>query len=258
MNRLPEHGRIDCTKCFSQEPVLFDKTQETDGSWRITANPLAWGNPTAEIIILGFSKGPTQAGVLASTPHNEIAYKGNRRNLGKILAHIGLIKKAEDDDLKRLIDEAIANNNGRFHFGSFIKCTVEQKDHNTGTWKGSGGGMLDKFVATPFGQKVARTCATNYLATLPENTKLIVMFGLGTKQSYVRAAFKVFQIARPGHWYWINEVSYSDSIITVVHVEHFASQGALIPNWLGVNKNERSRLGLLAQEAVVQAQVEMA
>ncbi len=38
--------------------------------------------------------------------------------------------------------------------------------------------------------------------------------------------------------------------ITVVHVEHFASQGALIPNWLGENKSERSKLGGLAIESV--------
>jgi len=73
------------------------------------------------------------------------------------------------------------------------------------------------------------------------------MFGLGTKQNYVREAFKLFCAARPCEWHWINEVAYSDSKITVVHVEHFASQGALIPNWLGTNKHERSRLGVLQE-----------
>lgn len=257
MTYLPKHGRIDCTDCFNEKPVLFDRTQESDGSWRITANPLAWGNTDAEIVVLGFSKGPTQAGALASTPHDQIAYKGSRLNVGKILAHIGLMEKTEDRALKHTVDNAIANRNGRFHFGSFIKCTVERRDLETGKWKGSGGGMLDKFVATSFGQSVAQTCANKFLGTLPENTKLVVMFGLGTKQNYVHEAFKLFQTARPGRWHWVNEVSYSDSIITVVHVEHFASQGALIPNWLGTNKHERSRLGILAREAVKQSKVRM-
>jgi hypothetical protein len=255
MTHLPNHGRIDCTNCFNEEPVLFDQTQKSDGSWRITANPLAWGNTAAEIVVLGFSKGPTQAGALASTPHDQIAYKGSRLNVGKILAHIGLMEKTEDSVLKHTVDDAIANRNGRFHFGSFIKCTVERRDPETGKWKGSGGGMLDKFVATPFGQSIAQTCATKFLGTLPESTKLVVMFGLGTKQNYVHEAFKLFEAARPGRWHWVNEVSYSDSIITVVHVEHFASQGALIPNWLGINKHERSRFGVLAKEAVAQSQV---
>lgn len=257
MNQLPEHGRINCTECFSERNVLFDRTQETGGSWRITANPLAWGNRNAEIVVLGFSKGPTQAGALASTPHNEIAYKGSRLNVGKILAHVGLIEKVDDLSLKNNVDKIIADENGRFHFGSFIKCTVERLDAKSSKWKGSGGGMLDKFVATEFGQNVAEKCASRYLRVLPEKTKLVVMFGLGTKQNYVREAFKLFSTVRPGSWHWINDVSYSDSRITVVHVEHFASQGTLIPNWLGVNQHERSQLGILAKEAVARSGVEM-
>jgi len=258
MSNLPEHGRIECADCFSQNAVIFDHTKESDGGWRITANPLAWGNQTAEIVVLGFSKGPTQAGALASTPHNEIAYKGSRLNVGKILAHVGLLPKIDDAQLKSTVDREIASKTGRFHFGSFIKCTVERLDPKTGKWKGSGGGMLDKFVATDFGQKVAGNCASKFLGTLPANTKLVVMFGLGTKQNYVREAFKLFRAARPGKWHWVNKVAYSDSKITVVHVEHFASQGALIPNWLGTNNHERSRLGVLAREAVGQSGVEMA
>jgi hypothetical protein len=140
------------------------------------------------------------------------------------------MEKTKDKELKIKVDKAISNRNGRFHFSSFIKCTVEQRDPKTGEWKGSGGGMLDKFVATSFGQSIARNCATKFLRHLPGSTKLIIMFGLGTNQNYVHEAFKLFQVARPGNWHWVNEVSYSDSIVTVVHVEHFASQGALVSN----------------------------
>ena len=75
---LPEHGRIACSLCHGGAPLVFDatKTQNNTGDWRITANPLAWGNPAAEIIVLGFSKGPTQAGALGATSHDQIAYKG--------------------------------------------------------------------------------------------------------------------------------------------------------------------------------------
>ncbi len=55
MNNLPEHGRIECTNCFRQNAVTFDLSQESDGGWRITANPLAWGSQTAEVVILGRS-----------------------------------------------------------------------------------------------------------------------------------------------------------------------------------------------------------
>ncbi|MCW2276549.1 hypothetical protein GJ654_20510 [Rhodoblastus acidophilus] len=57
----------------------------------------------------------------------------------------------------------------------------------------------------------------------------------------------------PGLWQTVNDVSYTDGRITVVHVEHFAVQGALLDWWLGVKPNKRVRLGLLAKEAVATA-----
>ena len=253
MNCLPEHGRVDCQRCFSGCDTQFDVTKEQSDSWRITSNPLSWGSEEPEVVVLGFSKGPTQAGALANTPHDEIAYKGSRLNVGRILAHVGLIPQVGDNQLKQIVDQMIADDGGRFHFGSLIRCTVERFDHKAQDWKGSGGGMLDKFVGTDFGQRIAKNCTTEFLAHLPDRTKLVVMFGLGTKQNYVREAFKLLERVRLGPWYWINEVAYSDSTITVVHVEHFASQGALIPNWLGKNAHDRSKFGMMARSAVKDA-----
>ncbi|PHS71858.1 MAG: hypothetical protein COB22_06725 [Cycloclasticus sp.] len=253
MNELPEHGRISCTRCYQGQEVIFDNTKQTDGNWRITSNPLAWGNSNAEIVVLGFSKGPTQAGDLENTPHDQIAYKGSRLNVGKILAHIGLLPKADNASLKLAVDNEISNKSSRFHFGSLIRCTVEQFDEKKNKWKGSGGGMLDKFVRTEFGQTVTNNCVSNFLVKLPEKTKIIIMFGMGSKQNYVKESFKLFNKSRPSEWRWVNDVTYTDGSITVVHVEHFASQGALIPNWLGENQHERSRLGEMAKEGVATA-----
>ena len=246
--RLPEHGRISCPLCHLNQTIVFDSTRRSDGNWRITANPLAWGNPDAEVVVLGFSKGPTQAGALASTAHDQIAFKGSRLAVGKILAHIGLIPRQEPDALKRTVDHLIADRTGRFHFGSLIRCTVERLDRD-GTWKGSGGGMLDKFVAAPFGQEVARKCATRFLGVISPSTKVVVMFGLGSKGNYINESRKLFQQSQPGRWTMFNEISYTDGKLMVVHVEHFASQGALLPNWLGEKPHERARLGVLAREA---------
>ncbi|WP_299021917.1 hypothetical protein [uncultured Photobacterium sp.] len=254
MHKLPEHGRIQCTRCYScqAEEVQFDKTKNDGGNgWRISNNPLAWGCSEPEIIVLGFSKGPTQVGALLATPHNKIAYKGSRKNVDKILSHIGLLEDETIDQNSRYKCDALINeSNNRFHFGSLIRCTVEQLDAKTNKWKGSGGGMLDKFVKTDFGSQIANNCTQRFLVDLPERVKLIVMFGLGTKLNYVREAYKLFSKNRPGNWKWINDVSYTDGKVTVVHVEHFASQGALIPNWLGENNNLRQNLGLQAQTAV--------
>jgi hypothetical protein len=203
--------------------------------------------------VLGFSKGPTQAGALTQTPHDEIAYKGGRVAVGKILAHVGLMPRGDNDALKRSVDRLIADKAGPFHFGSLVRCTVERFDDKSGQWKGSGGGMLDKFVASPFGKKVASQCTRRFLSDLPTSVRLVVMFGLGTKGKYVREARNLIEAARPGRWRTINEVAYADEQVTVVHVEHFASQGALIPNWLGEKNHERAALGKLSQEAVLMA-----
>jgi hypothetical protein len=253
MSCLPAHGRVNCRRCFDQaHAVGFDATRREapDGRWRITWNPLSWGNDDAEIVVLGFSKGPTQAGALASSPHEETACKGSRTAVGKILAHVRAIPVAADGDYWGVVDRLIAERQGRFHFGSLVRCTVERFDEKRRAWLGSGGGILDRFVAAELGKEVAINCATRFLRDLSAKTKLVTMFGLGRKLNYVRETRKLMETVRPGPWRAINEVAYADTRTTFVHVEHFASQGALIPNWLGRNDSERRTLGEKAREAV--------
>jgi len=254
MSCLPKHGRVDCTACFKTKSVSFDETQQTDGNWRITANPLSWGNTEAKIVVLGFSKGANAANAsLANEPHNSIAYKTKRHNVGKILAHVGLLEKGDNTALKIAVDKAIADQHGQFHFSSFIRCGVERNDTKKG-WVGSGGGMLDKFVDTDFGKRVAQECSSRFLGNLPPQTKLVIMFGMGTKQNYVRESYKLFQYAKPGDWRWLeNDVSYTDGKITVVHVDHFAVQGPLLKQWLGEVEHKRSKYGNAAISSVVHA-----
>jgi hypothetical protein len=246
MPLLPDHGRVECAICHRGQPYAFDATRTEDKGWRITANPLAWGNPAPEVLVLGFSKGPTQAGALANEAHDQIAYRGGRTNLAKILHHIGLLSAPDS----RLVDQAIASRNGRFHFASLIRCTVERYDERKNAWTGTGGGMLDKFVRGNFGRSVLENCSTRFLRDLPKQTKLIVMLGLGTRGNYVAACRAALTKVRPGRWRTINEVSYADENVVVVHTEHFASQGALLPNWLSGGHHERGRLGLMAREGV--------
>lgn len=248
---LPAHGRIACSLCHARKPVVFDetRTEHEQKDWRITANPLAWGNPLAEILVLGFSKGPNALGALAKQSHDAIPYAGQRTWVRKILSRIGILEKDAN------IDRLIADQTGRFAWGSLIRCTVERQEN--GKWQSSGGGMLDKFVASAFGRMIANNCASQFLKNLPAETKLVVLFGLGTKGNYVTEARKVIQQARPGRaWRTINEVAYTDGVVTFVHVEHFASQGRLIPDWCGEPNpkkgnaiSTRSRLSELAYMA---------
>lgn len=246
MGSLPAHGRVGCSVCFEEDLPSFDRARTGTEVWRITSNPLAWGSQNPDVVVLGFSKGPTQAGALSSARHNDIAFKGGRTALAKVLHHIGLIERPE----ACLVEHLIADPEGQFHFGSLIRCTVERFDDKSDDWTGTGGGMLDRFVADPFGLRIASNCSQRFLSDLPARTRLVVMLGLGTKGNYVAACRQIYQKARPGPWWIVNEVAYADDQVVVVHTEHFAAQGALIPNWLAGRAHERGWLGLLAREAV--------
>lgn len=112
--------------------------------------------------------------------------------------------------------------------------------------------MLDKFISTEFGCSVASNCVKQHLTNLPSTTQLVVMFGMGQKLNYVESAFELYKSARGGQWRRINAVAYTDGKIVVVHVEHFASQGKLLPEWLDAT-SERGRYGVMAREAVASA-----
>jgi hypothetical protein len=247
---LPPHGRVACSLCHVGQCSGFDQTVTTEGDWRLTHNPLAWGNPEAEVAVLGFSKGPTQRGALTRSPHDEIAFKGGRTALARILHHLGLVDRPESG----VVDRAISDRNGRFHFGSLIRCTVERYDQKATEWMGTGGGMLDKFTKTPFGRQVLSNCIGAHLTGLSPRTKLVVMLGMGAGGNYVEECRRAFVASRPqATWRQINEVAYSDGQLTVVHTEHFKSQGALLPNWLSGDGHPRGKLGLMAREAAKKA-----
>lgn len=254
-NALPGHGRIACTICFGNMPVEFDVTKTGNARWRITNNPCAWGNPHAEVLVLGFSKGQTQAGALAREHHDRIAYKGARHNVRKILHAIGLVEKEAD------IDKLIADRHGRFAFGSLIRCTVERWNEKKNVWEGSGGNMLGGFVADAWGRQIVRNCADRFLRNLPPSIKLVVLFGFGKDLAYVNEAEQVTKKVRgTTAWRRFNEVAYTDGRVIFVHVEHFKSQGRLIPDWLGELRNDgslpcpkRGRWRRAAEEAVRRA-----
>jgi len=258
MPKLPEHGKIACNDCFNGAVVKFDHTIRTEGNWRLKNNPLSWGGTSPEIIVLGFSKGQTQSGAMDKVSHEEIAYKGGRKSLGKILGHVGLLQ-GDADILDMQVSREISNPNSRFHFGSLVRCGVEQlstDDNGQPVWIGSGANMLGKFMKDKFGKEVISKCSQRFLSDLPSSVKLVVMLGTGSKLSYVAECLEAYKVARGGQWTWVNDVAYTDGKIMVVHVEHFKSQGALIPQWLGEGKHAahpRSLQGKLAQSAVMAA-----
>ncbi|MGC5198540.1 hypothetical protein, partial [Aphanothece microscopica] len=91
-------------------------------------------------------------------------------------------------------------------------------------------------------------CCSEFLKST--TAPLVVMFGLGSRLNYVQACKALFSKVLGGSWRSVNEVAYTNGALTVVHVEHFASQGRLIPEWLGQLNTARHQYCVQAREAI--------
>ena len=254
MSCLPMHGPSDCELCFAGcKRVEFGvSTKEApDGSWEITLNPLAWGNPNPEILVLGFSKGSNQnedllEAIKYEAAFNKIAFKGWRDKVGKILAHAGVICVPPNGSFESEVNRIIKDKKGRYHFGSLVRCSAgrcNKKRH----------GNFSEFVKTDFGSKVAENCTKQFLGGLPPKTKLVILFG--NSQPYISAVRKLVKTARPlpGNWRKVNDVAYCDGSVTFVHVIHFCAWDDTIRNWLGAQDGTSKNKGIMAQDAVMGA-----
>src|SRR4051812_25608916 len=87
---LPPHGLIACRRCFSS-----DEQSQAVGKWRMVNDPAAWGAATPTILILGFSKGFTQADAFRTGRFEDIPFKDMRSRLTEELRLLGIIGKSE-------------------------------------------------------------------------------------------------------------------------------------------------------------------
>lgn len=256
MTCLPEHGKIDCKICHGGV-VDFNKTvsRSEDEKWRLTANPLGWGSSNPAVVVLGFSKGENAITTLRDPRKTleDVPFAGKRHYVGRILNSIGLLRRGDAQDVTR----EIADTSGLFHFGSIVRCTVEQKVEKDGveSWISSGSQMLESFSGHPFGRRVISNCTSAFLKGLPETVKIIVVFGLGKDKakgghefSYVGDVRALLSRVRGGEMRWINSVSYHDDKVVVVHVEHFSGRNHL-EHWLS-HDHPRRVLRFQAIEAV--------
>ncbi|HLZ00756.1 MAG TPA: hypothetical protein VKR55_01245 [Bradyrhizobium sp.] len=247
---LPPHGRIACNRCFGARDVEWGRTtHELGDHWSIANNPMSWGSRLPTILVLGFSKGGNQNDQILSTPHDEVAFKGGRTNLSTILETLGLKAKYWS------IDELISCRNGKFAFGSLVRCSVKKRDGNK--WLMSGKDIMSSCLRDQNMGAVIDNCVSEFIEELPASVRLVVM--LGNDLRYVEGCYSAIRKVRP-NLEKINAVAYADEQVTFVHTVHFKAQGALVPNWAtstpGRSKRpetDQPRKRELAQEAITRA-----
>lgn len=217
---LPKHGWIGCTRCYSTESDHRLIGAGSPPPWRIEKPNGAWGTIEPLVVVLGFSRGARQS---KPRPFDQIAFAGMRESLTKILKALHLLK-ADDH-----VDRRISASEKDFHFGSLFRCSVAMWDPKKRAYAKSGNSILEKFLESDETRHVAHNCTEQYLAALPERTKLVVL--LGNSEDYVEGCRSLFKRLYPD-LRSANDVCYSNGKITWVHTIHAAAQGDYIPQWL--------------------------
>jgi hypothetical protein len=201
---FPTHGRIACRRCFTS-----NEQSQTVGKWQMVNDPAAWGSTTPSVLLLGFSKGFTQANAFRTGRFEDIPFKDMRPRLTEELRLLGIIGKSETVDKKMVATET------DMAFGSFVRCSLS-RTNKEGKLVCTG-----EVMPKAFAEEISvnlETCARTYLADLPSSVKLVLL--LGTTDAYIKGCRNVVQSLYRDRFLEINDVSYRTGSITWVHVSH--------------------------------------
>ncbi len=225
---LPTHGKISCRKCFVNSS---DDVVAPNPSWRMVNDPGAWGSNAPRILVLGFSKGATQAGIYKRGKFEEIAFSGMRPRLTQALQSMGVLDEHETSDQK------IGDPKSDIAFGSLIRCSVSRKDEKASAKIGSDvyactGPLISKaFSEIPH---VVEACASMYLATLPKSVKIV--FFLGNTDSYVKYCQRLIQSMFQRNFSQFNSMAVKADGRFWIHLAHPSGLNGHFNDWL---KTER-------------------
>jgi hypothetical protein len=183
---LPKHGKIDCTDCF---PEGCGTVFEPNSKWRIVNDPGAWGgNSEPEYLVLGFSKGFTQAGMCNNKKFEDIAFAGMRKRLTQALQTMGVLSDSEH------VTEKIDNPDSQIAFGSLIRCSVSRKDEESSkaskqnTYSCTGPLITKSFDEIP---EIINNCTTKFLVGLPKSIKAVIF--LSNSDKYVSNVQRILE-----------------------------------------------------------------
>jgi hypothetical protein len=221
---LPQHGKIQCRKCFD---VSTSAITQPHPLWRIVNDPGAWGSATPDYLVLGFSKGATQAGIYQDGDFEEIAFAGMRPRLSQALQAVGVLPRQVS------VDEKIRDPNSDIAFGSLIRCSVSRKDEAA-----SAGLAKDVYACTgrliskSFSEipNVVKNCANKYLNALPSSIRAVLF--LGNTDAYVKNCQRVVRDLFPNDFRRLNSMAVEANGRLWVHLAHPSGLNGHFNNWL--------------------------
>ncbi|MBB4199647.1 hypothetical protein CCR94_07230 [Rhodoblastus sphagnicola] len=235
---FPAHGPIACRRCFG---ASTDETL-TIGRWQAVNDPGAWGSAAPRILVLGFSKGFTQAGAYKTGKFENVPFKGMRPRLTEMLQALGLLQRGHAIDPTMRADEK------DFAFGSLVRCSLA-RSNDDGRLECTGAVMPKAFSEEI--ASVTRGCAETYLTNLPSSVRLVLM--LGTTDGYIKSCKKLIRSIHGSTYADINDVSYRAGGAIFVHVSHPSGLNGHHPKWMAGDMATPSGMKRKMAEAGVRA-----
>ena len=213
---LPQHGKINCRHCFNSADSNMFKPHPL---WQLRDDPGAWGGSAPEILVIGFSKGSTQANIYEKGNFEDVAFGGLARiRLDQALKRVGLLSYNEH------VTNHIENPKYKFAFGSLVRCSLTRETKD-GKHLSSGPLIVKSFKEIP---NILENCAQKFIGDLPKCTKTILMLGISS--AYIKGCFKLLSRIYP-KLQKINSVSYYDGSRLFVHITHPSPGNGHFSSW---------------------------
>lgn len=231
---FPIHGKIKCRACFSGTAQTRDENQ-----WRITNDPGAWGSSDPKYLVLGFSKGFTQADAYMTDHFDKVAFAKFRPRLKSVLVRLGLLSEGAD------IDSLMTSQEQDWAFGSLVRCSLCRKDSKSGSWAATGPLIKKSFVEQPAATYIS-TCAERYLGQFSEQLRIGIL--LGNDDKYIDGLKSVFRKLHPNSFADINAMAFRAGGVIWVNVAHPSGSNGHLQSWLDANKDTKQ--GKKARQAI--------
>lgn len=242
---LPKHGKVPCNRCFRGN----GETAKPHQHWRMINDPGAWGSNSPRYLVLGFSKGSTQANVYSKGQFEEVAFAGMRPRLTQAMRAMGVLQGHET------VGARIADSNSDIAFGSLIRCSVARLDEKASQKRGqpvygcTGPLITKSFTEIP---DVIQRCAQQHLMGLPATVEAV--FFLGNTDKYVQQCQDLIQRLFPGDFLRINPMGVFADGRVWIHLAHPSGLNGHFNAWM-IDDSGPGKKRKQAQEALSLHQV---
>lgn len=206
---MPVHGPQHCKCCWPQAEQSFQE----QGPFRLVRDPGHWGAAEPHTLVLGISKGNTQAKAYGTEPFDGVGFKNIRIRMLESFQAVGLLLDEKSAGFERRFT-AIERD---YAFASVVRCSLTGLDRKKGVHTADSPNVLPAFRGGSSGLSFVENCVKQHLVDLPDRTRLVLL--LGNADDYVSALREVISRNRsPARM--INPVAYWSGETRFIHLAH--------------------------------------